>query len=188
MKDPRDDPNHLRFNTNQAGTWPKTNWTTGAQDGPIRGLFPHDGWLWVATDHSLNWFIGDGVPTGSSVPEAGMGRVVGEDDLVWIQSHNGRLYTWIGKEVHFYDTTDDTWTPTNLRGRETFGVASVGRWLVVSLQSNATGQTELWGWDGRGWWLLDSEADAGFTIKYPANISGVGANADLLVGRGATLN
>ncbi len=46
-----------------------------------------------------------------------MPRLGSQDDCYWAVTHYGRLFTWIGKEVVYYDTTDDTFKGTGLRGR-----------------------------------------------------------------------
>ena len=54
--------------------------------------------------------------------------------------------------------------------------------------SEATGKTELWGHDGRRWWLVDGEEQAGFVIRWPVGVNGAADNVDVLTGRGNVSN
>ncbi len=58
--------------------------------------------------------------------EASMPRSAAPDDLTWVLSHNGRLYLWLGNEVHLFDKAKGEFLPAGLRGRTTLGPARWG--------------------------------------------------------------
>lgn len=163
--------------------WPPS-WQAFILDAPVRKLFQHDGHLWVFTELTVFKITA----YDSYTAEASMPRTAAPDDLTWVVSHNGKLYTWMSKEVHLFDKSKSEFAPAGLRGRETYGACSVGRWFVCCIESEATGKTELWGYDGRGWWLIDAEEVAGHAIKWPVGVSGTADNVDVLAGRGTVTN
>jgi hypothetical protein len=154
---------------------------------PIRAFVEHRGDCWFVTERGLYRFTMGGVHeeahSADYVSEATLPQVGYDDDLIWVLSHMGSLWLWLGKEVHRYDASDRTFEPMGMRGRATSGAASVGRYLVVNIERELDGICQLWVWDGRGWWLLD-EGDFG----WPVALYGVAGNADLLCGRGDTPN
>jgi hypothetical protein len=164
--------------TNSAGT------TVVALDAPAKRLVQVDGHLWVITEGTVYRFTSiSNIDSEASVP-----RLAADDDFDWAWAHFGRLWTWAGKEILFYDTTKDAFQGTGLRGTATLGACTVGSWLIAAVVSIISGNVELWGYDGRGWWLLDEQTDAATLYSYPVSISGSCDDADLLAGRGSTNN
>lgn len=167
----------------QQDTWPPS-WQQLRLDAPVRKLFLHDGFLWVFTELTAGRLTG----YTEFVAEASMPRAAGPDDLTWVVSHNGRLYLWLGNEVHTFDKAKGLFEPAGLRGRVTYGACSVGRWFVCCIEGEQTGKTELWGHDGRGWWMIDGEEQAGEMMRWPVGVNGAADNVDVLTGRGTVTN
>ena len=159
---------------------------------PIRAFVEHRGDCWFITERGLYRFTMNGVHEESHsadyVSEATLPQTGYDDDLMWVVSHMGSLWLWMGKEVHRYDATNRIFEPMGMRGRATFGACSVGRYLVVNLDRDLDGRRQLWAWDGRGWWLLDEEQGEQTRFGWPVAIFGVAGNGDLLAGRGTTDN
>jgi hypothetical protein len=159
---------------------------------PVRAFVEHRGSCWFITERGLYRFTMGGVSQGNHsadyAAEATLPQVGYPDDLIWVVSHMGSLWLWLGKEVHRYDASDRIFEPMGLRGRETLGAASVGRYLVVNIERDLDGKRQLWAWDGRGWWLLDEEQGSGTRLGWPVALYGVANNADLLAGRGPSAN
>lgn len=160
---------------NQAGTT-----IEGRLDSPARRLVSVDGHLWVMTEKSVFRFtaIATNPTTEASTPQFGA-----DDDYSWALAHFGRLWTWAGKEIIYYDTTDDSFKGSGIRGQATRGACTVGSWLVVVIDNLISGDPEMWAYDGRGWWLLE---DGSTTYEYPVSIFGSCDDADMLAGRGST--
>lgn len=161
---------------------------------PVRAFVEHRGDCWFITERGLYRFVMTGVHdddyTADYHSEATLPQIGYDDDLVWVVSHMGSLWLWMGREVHRYDATDRAFEPMGLRGRATYGAVSVGRYLVVNIDSEIDGLRQLWAWDGRGWWLVDEEdpADSSTRAGWPVAVWGTVANADLYAGRGDTLD
>ncbi|CCF84262.1 hypothetical protein [Nitrolancea hollandica] len=168
---------------NNATAWPPT-WTVMNLDSGIKKLFPHDGDMWAMTELTAGRVTG----YTSFAAEASMPRTAAPDDLTWVLTHNGRLYLWLGNEVHTFNKSKGEFEPAGLRGRATYGACSVGRWFVCCIEGEQTGKTELWGHDGRGWWLIDCEEESGSLIRWPVGVNGAADNVDVLTGRGAVVN
>ncbi len=166
-----------------ATSWPPA-WNLMSLDSAIKKLFLHDGDMWVFTELTA------GRVTGYTAfnAEASMPRTAAPDDLTWVLTHNGRLYLWLGNEVHLFNKSKGEFEPAGLRGRVTYGACSVGRWFVVCIEGEQTGKTELWGHDGRGWWMIDSEEESGSLIRWPVGVNGAADNVDVLTGRGTVTN
>jgi hypothetical protein len=164
--------------TNSAGS------TSFTCDAAIRRHVQVDGHLWVITEGSVYRYTS--ISTVES--EASVPRLAAPDDFDWALAHFGRLWAWAGKEVIYYDTTNDSFVGSGVRGTSTLGAATVGSWLVVAVVSAITGYVELWAYDGRGWWLLDEQTSSGTLYSYPVSITGSCDDVDLLAGRGSTNN
>lgn len=160
--------------------------TSKAVDADIERMVLVDGHVWAISDQVI-WKL-NGSTAADATPEANVPRLGYADDLAFALVHFGRLYTWIGHEVVYYDTSSDSFTGTGLRGRGTLGAASVGTWFVVSILDNVTGNAQLWATDGRGWWLVDEQTSTETKWSYPVSVFGVADNADMLAGRGTTSN
>ncbi|MGA7672766.1 MAG: hypothetical protein WBW04_20290, partial [Nitrolancea sp.] len=127
----------------------------------IRKLVHMDGTLWVFTDQTLYKTV--------SSPEGALPRLGADDDCAWAVQHFGRLWTWISGEIMYYDTTDDSFHGTGIRGQGTRGACTVGSWLVVIVEHEISGDAEIWGYDGRGWWMLE---DGTIDARNPVSIVG----------------
>jgi hypothetical protein len=184
LKEPDSVASSYRLQLGGAGAaWPPS-WTVMNLDAPVRKLFLHDGDLWAFTDLTAGRVTGY---TNFSA-EASMPRTAAPDDLTWVLSHNGRLYLWLGNEVHLFNKSKGEFEAAGLRGRATYGACSVGRWFVVCIEGEQTGKTELWGHDGRGWWMIDGEEESGALIRWPVGVNGAADNVDVLTGRGTVTN
>lgn len=162
--------------TNQFGTHLVT------ADGPILRLAQVNGHIWMFTANTI-WRLTNS--TGTAAVEASMPGYGGSDDFAFAVTHFGKLWTWAGKEVIYYDTSTSSFTGTGLRGQGTLGACTVGAWLVIVVEDLVTGDPEMWAWDGRGWWQLE---DGSTTYSYPISIFGSCDDADMLSGRGVINN
>ncbi len=59
-------------------------------------------------------------------PEASTPYMSADDDYAWAVAHFGRLWVWAGKEILYYDTTDNEFKGTGIRGQGTLGACTVG--------------------------------------------------------------
>ena len=164
--------------------WQDVRPGTGVQlDQEIVAVAPFNGEVWIVTRGAV-WravATGGGVDADvvTTAPRTGFA-----DDFAWMIGHNGGLYAWLGKEVHRYDPGDKVFAPLGLRGRATYGACGLGRWLIVAVEDEHGDETDLWAWDGRGWWLLDE----GTAFRYPVAIAGPADDADVLAGRSGAVN
>jgi hypothetical protein len=155
-------------------------------DAAVRRLVQVDGHCWVLTEGTVYRFTS--ATAGDVTTEATVPRLAAPDDFDWALAHFGRLWTWAGKEIIFYDTAKDTFQGTGVRGASTLGACTVGSWLVAAVVSSITGNAELWAYDGRGWWLLDEQTSSNTLYSYPVSIFGSCDDVDMLAGRGSTSN
>ncbi len=119
------DPNRLY--TSNVGS------TSYAYDSEILALPSVDGSMWVLTRGSV-WDYRTAI---ASTPQ-----MSGDDDYAWAIGHFGRVWTWGGKEILYYDTADSEFKGTGIRGQATRGACSVGSWLVVVVDDLLTGNPE----------------------------------------------
>ncbi len=146
----------------------------------------------VATRQSLYTFAGrvdEGITGGS-------GHWLGEfqpfhteawsddaDDYPFLIGYGGKLYTWVNKCVAEYNPNGDRagWRNTGLEGLRCHGGCVAAGLLIVCLETMA-GRSQIWAWNGAGWWQIrDADATAIRSIS-PVNIAGAG-NWDLMVFR-----
>lgn len=143
-------------------------------DGPILAMCNYNGAVAIATKRSLYLMAGQSYPGEADDPTVtsdtskapawigdpqqlmSHGQHVSTDDLTWLVSFRGKLYTWLGSRVVEYDG-DRQWTPMGPEGMRSFGACVTGDWLIVSVQWHDT-STQIWGFDGDGWWLLSAPA------------------------------
>ncbi|MGB3328305.1 MAG: hypothetical protein WBA46_05070 [Thermomicrobiales bacterium] len=104
-----------------------------------------------------------------------------EDDYRFVVGYGGRLYTWLNKSVLEHNPAGDRagWRDTGLSGLTCHGGCVAGGYLVVALET-VDGRSELWAWNGAGWWRMASRAVAEGRWCHPVAVSGAG-NQDLLV-------
>lgn len=164
-------------------SWPPS-FSVYKVDSLVKKLFLHDGHLWIFTELTALRVTSDTDYT----PEVSMPRAAAAVDLLWTVTHNGKLYLWLGNEVHLLEKSKGEFVPAGLRGRATYGACSVGRWFVCCIANEATGETELWGHDGRGWWMIDSQDRLGDVMQWPVGVNGAADNVDVLCGRGSVTN
>jgi hypothetical protein len=166
-------------------------------DAPIMNISAYGGKVAVATRQSI-WLLG-----GKSDPTTGKwtadpepfftgGFWSASDDFAFLLAHGGRLYTWLANQVmEFRPTGGDRetrgiWRATGIEGETCLGATVAGGWLVVSLLTRNQ-ESEVWGWDGSGWWLIFRGPDAGVGARrcWPAHTGGAG-DRDLVVFRDGT--
>src|SRR5215213_3057898 len=70
---------------------------------------------------------------------------------------------------------------TGLEGRECYGATVAANMLVVAIVGRS-GNSEVWAWDGSGWWMMRSIPPGNSVRCWPMFVAGVG-NLDLLVFR-----
>lgn len=103
------------------------------------------------------------------------------DDFSFFVGYGGRILTWVAGSVMEDNPGGDRagWRDTGLRGRRCFGGTVAGGFVVVAIES-LEGASELWAWDGAGWWALDRSTDGRWV--HPIALAGAGGY-DLLVFR-----
>lgn len=135
---------------NIQGSW--LNWCSG-QDA-----------LYIATTGGMMRVTGNWLTTTTNdfkpTSWAGLANTVADtDDYTWMQIYTGRLFTWAGGAVVYYDTARDTWRHAGLEGSTTYGAAVVNNVLYVALSPIAdTATYELWAYTGSGWWRIESDS------------------------------
>lgn len=112
--------------------------------------------------------------TGDLDPFFQHGTATFADDYRFIVGFGGRTYAWLGGLVLEHDPNGERagWRDTGLGGRRCFGACVVAGYLVVSLISHA-GMSEVWAWDGSGWWCVTSIAEATATYLTPIPLGGL---------------
>lgn len=142
-----------------------------------RRLVSVDGHVWALTEQALWRRTG----AGSWEVVGTMPPLTRSDDASWAVVSYGKLYSWLGGQVVYYDLTNDVWQAAGLTGQQTHGACAIGLWLIVGITS-LLGVPELWGFDGHAWWLIET----GTTYTNPLPVSGAAGVWDLYAGRGTT--
>lgn len=103
-----------------------------------------------------------------------------DDDYRVIVGYGGRLYVWLNKSVLEHNPSGERagWRDTGLGGLGCYGGCVAGGYLVVAIET-AAGQSELWAWNGAGWWRIASRPVTEGRWCWPIALSGAG-NWDLL--------
>ncbi|MBA3274915.1 MAG: hypothetical protein H0T72_03910 [Chloroflexia bacterium] len=103
------------------------------------------------------------------------GTAVAEDDYAFILGFGGRTYAWIGKMVLEHDPAGERagWRDTGLHGVTCHGACVAAGYLVVSIVTS-DGYSELWAWDGSGWWIVHRDEAASATWLKPIPLAGAG--------------
>lgn len=159
---------------------------TRALDAPIVNMGLHEGKVAIATRGSI-WLLGGEADattnrwTQDPQPFFTHGVWNADDDFIFLLSYGGRLYTWLGNQVVYYEPSEPRqgWRAAGLEGRSCHGATVAGNLLVVACTVR-TGQSEVWAFDGSGWWLLLRSANQ--TRVWPMHTGGAG-NMDLAVFR-----
>lgn len=164
------DSNVKRVTTAQAEVTIATNAALYSYSGrvaeftvPVNGGQPGE-------DHEvLRW-------TGDVQPFFQHGVSTDADDFSFIVGFGGRTYAWVGRMVLEHDPNGERagWRDTGLGGVRCFGACVAAGYLVVSILT-AQNTSELWAWDGSGWWIIDKQAWSG-TNEYlrPIALAGAG--------------
>lgn len=169
-------------------------------DAPIISMCNYNGAVAIATRTSLYIMAGQPYPGEADDPNVtadtsrapawigdpqqlmSHGQFVSADDLTWLVSYRGKLYTWLGSRVVEYDG-DRQWVPMGPEGIRSFGGCVTGDWLVVVVQLQDTA-TQIWGFNGLGWWLLGAPAALSC---WPAATGGAGS-WDVVIFRSTVTN
>jgi len=180
-------PNMLRMVT---GSGIQFRWT----DSEIRRLTTAQAEVTVATTAALYSYTGrvaevtipnPGTPPPETVevlrwsgdlrPFFQHGTAVADDDYAFILGFGGRTYAWIGKMVLEHDPNGERagWRDTGLHGVACHGACVAAGYLVVSIVTS-DGFSELWAWDGSGWWIVRRDEAASTTWLKPIPLSGAG--------------
>ncbi len=154
---------------NQIDVWNAslTTSSTHTLHGDVRRMATYGDKLLVATDQGIYALTGIayssyGISRWGSVSDG----LDSDSDYQWIQVLKGRLMTWVGGRIVQYDPITGLWFPTGPAGQATSGAAITNGWLLVTVTPHGGGDEELWGFDGDGWWLLDTD------VVYPASVAG----------------
>ena len=170
-------------------------------DSPILNMALFNGKVAIATRTSLYLMGGQPYPgeaddptvtadtskapawLGDPIPIMTHGQFAADDDFTFLCSYRGRLYTWLaGRVAAFDDSTDEgRWLRMGPEARSPgcHGAAVAGDWLVVAIEGRYGG-SELWGFDGAGWWLLAQRTSP--AMLWPCAVSGAGNRELLLFG------
>ncbi len=115
------------------------------------------------------------------------GSAVAPDDFAFITGYGGRLYAWVGKTVMEYNPSGDRagWRDTGLAGRGCYSGCVAAGYLIVCIESR-DGMSEVWAWDGSGWWLLINQPISNDRFCWPMPLAGVGGYDLMLFRQGTT--
>lgn len=113
------------------------------------------------------------------------GAVVATDDFRLLTGFGGRLYAWVGKALMEYNPNGERagWRATGLEGKGCYGGCVAAGYLIVCIES-LNSQSEVWAWDGGGWWLLLSEPVSNNRFCWPIPLAGVGGYDALIFRQG----
>lgn len=163
-------------------------------DSPIVNMALYDSEVVIATKTSLYRMGGQPYPgeaddasvgndtsrapewRGDPEPLLTHGIFASGDDFIFLASFRGRLYTWLAGRVMEY-SGGEVWTPMGPQGVNCYGGCVSGDWLLVAITTRA-GESELWGFDGTGWWCFMRQASP--TLVWPTPLGGAG-NRDVVV-------
>lgn len=146
-------------------------------DGRICTLTSFDDGMVIATDAGLHRLSGDWYQEADppapddtirlSAWSTLAGQLQAADDFAWLTVYQGRLVAWLGRQVVWFDTARGWWIPAGLRGAATTGAVIVNGLLLTTINPlSDPSSSQLWSYDGEGWWLL-SEAASGTTLTTP---------------------
>jgi hypothetical protein len=114
--------------------------------------------------------------TGDVRPFFQHGTATYADDFRFITGFGGRTYAWIGGMVLEHDPEGERagWRDTGLAGVRCHGAAVCAGYLVISIVS-ADNFSELWAWDGSGWWIIHRQEWSGSDeLLQPIPLAGTG--------------
>ena len=103
------------------------------------------------------------------------GSTVATDDFAFITAFGGKLYAWVGKTVMEFTEGGDRagWRDTGLSGNNCFGACVAAGYLLVCIESRDR-RSQVWAWDGAGWWLVLDQAGMQYPWCWPMPLSGAG--------------
>ena len=173
-----------RLTTAGGKVWAATNTSLYAFSGRVREtMVPNAAWTSGSTEPTsvpaLRW-------SGEWDPFFQHGSWTDEDDYTFLLGFGGRLITWLGKRVVEHNPSGDRagWRDLGLGGRTCLGGCVSGGYLVVALESVA-GASEVWAWNGAGWWLVLSDETGATRWVWPVALSGSGDHDVLLFRHGS---
>ena len=151
----------------------------------------YEGKVVVATKQSLYTFSGraddsaggKAAWSGEFVPFHNEAWSEEWDDYPFLLGYGGKLYTWVNKQCVEWNPNGDRagGRATGLEGLRCYGAAIAGGYLVVCIET-VSNRSQLWAWDGAGWWLIRDTPVANFRNVWPVGLAGAG-NWDLMVMR-----
>lgn len=158
-------------------------------DGIPRRMCLHGGKVAIATRTGSLFLLGgkwDATAAkwiGDPEPFFTWGVYSDDQDYVFLVSYGGRLYTWLQGQVLEYQpaagASKQGWRAAGLEGAFCYGATVAANMLVVCIVTR-DGDTEVWAFDGTGWWLVRSLASS--ARCWPWFVGGAG-NIDLVVFR-----
>jgi hypothetical protein len=169
-------------------------------DSPVVNMGLFAGAVVVATEASLmifdaDWNESDAGSGGagavwSDVPHGLFSHGTYADqlngDFVFLLGYRGRLWTWLGGQVVSYqpDGSGAGWRRNGPVGAKCYGGCVAGGYLLVTL-TNRSGNSEVWAFDGAGWYRTHVDATGSVTRVWPVAVAGAG-NRDALLFRSAS--
>jgi hypothetical protein len=170
-----------RLTTAGGKVWAASNTSLYSFTGRVREtLVANPAWVPGSTDPTsipaLRW-------SGEWDPFFQHGSWSDADDYTFLLGFGGRLITWLGKRVVEHNPSGDRagWRDLGLGGRACRGACVAGAFLVVAIEAT-DGASEVWAWNGAGWWLVLRNASGAAGWTWPIGLSGAGAS-DVLVFR-----
>ena len=168
-----------RITTAGGKVWAASNTSLYSFTGRVREtLIPNPAWTTGSTDPTsvpaLRW-------SGEWDPFFQHGSWSDDDDYTFLLGFGGRLITWLGKRVVEHNPSGDRagWRDLGLGGRTCLGACVAGGYLVIALESTH-GASEVWAWNGAGWWLLLQDDTGSTRWQWPTSLSGAGDQDVLL--------
>lgn len=154
-------------------------------DAPILGMGLFGGRVVIATRTSLYTLSGYADPTAAKwtedpTPLLSHGEWVTGSDFSFLLGYAGKLYTWFNGAVQAWD--GDRWTDTGLVGDACYGATIAGDRLIVAITTHQQ-NSELWAFDGRGWWLIVRAAATSTALRCRPMTTGGAGGWDVLVFR-----
>lgn len=181
--------NQLRMSRLNNAVPPATVFDERNFDDAIVRVAPFGGKIAVATKSSLFLYAGqwDVVPLTAwdvfTEPVFSHGAYAGESEFVFLVGFRGSLFTWVANRVAVYTPGANAgWQTSGPSGRACYGGTVAGGYLVVALVAE-DGGSELWVFDGLGWFRLRrEEPGSGVVLVWPVALAGAG-DKDLMVFR-----
>lgn len=112
--------------------------------------------------------------TGDVTPFFQHGIATFSDDFRFLLGFGGRTYAWLAGMVLEHDSNGERagWRETGLGGARCFGACVAAGYLVVSLLTHDD-RSQVWAWDGAGWWCLADHAASTATWLTPVPLGGL---------------